>query len=1081
MRQFALYFLLGILCTNATADDWPTYRRDFNRSGVTAESLPFPLQAAWIYQARQSPERAWDGPNPRDYWQRIEDVPPRMTFDRAYHASIVDGRLYYASSADDSVVCLDAKTGEEEWIYIAGGPVRLSPTVNNGRVYFGCDDGAVYCLDAASGKLMWRYFAEQKARTLPGNQRLISPWAIRTGVVIEENTLYFAAGLFPEDGAFLCALDAVSGEERWKQPLSISPQGFMLASATRLYVPTGRSTPAVFDRANGEYLYSLGGSGGAYALLTDDRLYYGPGRAGSIDEASSESRDWITSFAGRRILVTATHSFMQTDDRLSALDRVRYRDLNAQKDSLNQEQRKLAEAVKALNAETEKENLDALQTQIRKLKETLSNIERGLTQCVLWDVPCEQTEDLILAGDALIAGGDGVVVAYRISDGKHIWKANIQGRAYGLSVADGQLFVSTDKGAIYTFGAQSGNKQIVASPEFTIHQQKTSPVFNDTKTIMQSLNRDQGYALILADDFPAWADAMRDGSNFHLAGIDRDEVRVQDIRKSFFQRGDYGRRISVHLVNSGPLPFTDYVFNLIVCDDPLVLKQDEGLQDVMRMLRPHGGVLAVKSDFVDDAFVQRIKALSRDFVVDDAHTSGGWLFIKRGGLPGEGQWTHPFSTPGNSANSGDQRIRGQMQVQWFGRPGPQQLIDRHHRGTPPLSLNGTSLLYGNEVLTAFDAYNGAMIWERRVPNTRRVGIPYDAGNLAMSDEAVFLLSKDECLRFDTQSGDEQSALSMPRIGDRPLHWGYLALTDGAVLGSAQEAEAARTELSRAEVVEQYNQFRPLPLAQYLFALDANTGETKWTYQNGLIPNISIAADGGFLYFVESRNPEALLSDRSRLPLKTLLKRDAYLVALDIKTGKPVWEQPVDLTDCEHVFYLSASNGVVTIVGSGNRKEKNSVWYYVYAFDAANGELLWRRDHANSRPGIGGDHAEQVHHPVLMDDVIVAEPLAYKLKTGEPYSPPGDEKRWSMPNSRGGCGTISGSAYCVYYRNSNPMIQDLADNDGQQRISSANRTGCWINVIAAGGVLLMPEASSGCTCNYSIQTSIAFIPVGDSFK
>ncbi|MBZ0254440.1 PQQ-binding-like beta-propeller repeat protein, partial [bacterium] len=409
MKNFIVCFFISLLSFNASADNWPTYQHDFNRSGVTTERLAFPLEPVWFYQARQSPQRAWDDPNPIDYWQRIENVPPRMTFDRAYHASIADERLYFASSADDGVVCLDAKSGKELWTYVAGGPVRLSPTIDKGRVYFGCDDGAVYCLDAASGELLRQYFAEPKQRVLPGNQRLISPWAVRSGVAVFDNTIYFASGLFPEDGAYLCALDAVSGEERWKQPLNISPQGFILTSSTRLYVPTGRSTPAVFDRANGAYLHSLGGNGGAYALLTDDRLFYGPGRAGNIDESSSESRDWITSFAGKRIIVTASHSYLQTDDRLSALDRIRFRELNTQKDSLYQQQRKLAAEVKRLDREKDSARLDKLQTQIHKLKTEMSMVERGLEKCVLWDVLCRETDDLILANDALVAGGNGIV------------------------------------------------------------------------------------------------------------------------------------------------------------------------------------------------------------------------------------------------------------------------------------------------------------------------------------------------------------------------------------------------------------------------------------------------------------------------------------------------------------------------------------------------------------------------------------------------------------------------------------------------------------------------------------------------
>ena len=39
-----------------------------------------------------------------------------------------------------------------------------------------------------------------------------------------------------------------------------------------------------------------------------------------------------------------------------------------------------------------------------------------------------------------------------------------------------------------------------------------------------------------------------------------------------------------------------------------------------------------------------------------------------------------------------------------------------------------------------------------------------------------------------------------------------------------------------------------------------------------------------------------------------------------------------------------------------------------------------------------------------------------------------------------------------------------------------RPGCWINLLPAGGLLLAPEASSGCSCNFSVQTSLALTPV-----
>jgi len=45
----------------------------------------------------------------------------------------------------------------------------------------------------------------------------------------------------------------------------------------------------------------------------------------------------------------------------------------------------------------------------------------------------------------------------------------------------------------------------------------------------------------------------------------------------------------------------------------------------------------------------------------------------------------------------------------------------------------------------------------------------------------------------------------------------------------------------------------------------------------------------------------------------------------------------------------------------------------------------------------------------------------------------------------------------------------------RKINHVSRPGCWINIIPAGGMVLIPEASSGCTCSFPLQTSIAYRP------
>ena len=53
-----------VLAATASADDWPTYRHDNARSGVTAESLPLSLSLQWVFRSPYAPEPAWGDPKP---------------------------------------------------------------------------------------------------------------------------------------------------------------------------------------------------------------------------------------------------------------------------------------------------------------------------------------------------------------------------------------------------------------------------------------------------------------------------------------------------------------------------------------------------------------------------------------------------------------------------------------------------------------------------------------------------------------------------------------------------------------------------------------------------------------------------------------------------------------------------------------------------------------------------------------------------------------------------------------------------------------------------------------------------------
>jgi len=65
---------------------------------------------------------------------------------------------------------------------------------------------------------------------------------------------------------------------------------------------------------------------------------------------------------------------------------------------------------------------------------------------------------------------------------------------------------------------------------------------------------------------------------------------------------------------------------------------------------------------------------------------------------------------------------------------------------------------------------------------------------------------------------------------------------------------------------------------------------------------------------------------------------------------------------------------------------------------------------------------------------------------------------------------------MFWRGHNPWMYDLRQKDGAIRLNKVARPGCWINIIPAGGLVLIPESSSGCTCGYALQSSMAYAPV-----
>jgi outer membrane protein assembly factor BamB len=1086
MKRFAplvSFCLLMALGHPTYGQDWPTYMHDSFRSGVTEAQVELSLKPVWTFKTLCPPSPAWPAPAKQDFFHDHFDLRPVETYDWAFHAIVQADTLYFASSSQDKIYALDAASGKVRWTFVAGGPIHFSPVVSRAssprfeggtpstRVYAGSDDGCVYCLSAGDGSLIWKCHVAPDERLIPGNGRMISLWPVRTGLVVDDGVVYCTAGLFPEQGTYLAALDARTGSVKYRRRIEVSPQGYMLASAQRLYVPTGRTNPAVFSREQGTPEGQLPSAGGAYALLTEDVLVTGPGRGPRVLQGGDvNTKDGIATFSGLRMVVRGPVAYTQSERQLGAFDRVRYLDLSRQRTQLD---RTRSEAKKSLEKmQKDQPEVEQTKRQIADLNAQIVRIDAQLKACYLWTVECGHPYAMVMAGSTLLLGGDHAVAAVDSAKGDVVWTDRVDGKAYGLCVANGALYVSTDTGHIHCFrpGAGDESPTVVEEVSTGVYPQDelTKRYEAAADAILQQIPAAKGYCLVLDCGDGRLACELARRSKLKIVGIEADAGAAEKAR-TLLDRAGLSDRVTIHHVTGGQLPFTSYFANAIVSDGMLRGgRYPDNPDEIMRVLRPYGGVLILAAPGNSARQMRQWgRNLSPQWKVMQ-HDGLTWGRLRRDALDGSGQWTHQYAEPGNSACSGDTLIKGPLTVQWFGEPGPRDMLDRHHRNIAPLFKDGRLFVPGDCVVFGVDAYNGTVLWRADVPDSRRLGTFLDCGSMAVDDRMLYVAAEDGCHGINVRSGREGRVFALPQlIRDEPHRWGYVAYESSMLFGSGCKREASYRQMSYDDDESLWHRNMKVVTSDYLFAQNRETGDLAWTYRDGVILNPTIAAAAGRIYFVETHSPVALADRVGRLPVKTLFSGgDQYLVALDQKTGRPVFKKKIDVSHFEEPVCLNAARGVLLL--SGSRLAGEVIRYYYDAFDVATGAELWHAAHDTELP-IDGGHGEYNRQPTLVGDTAYAWPYAYDLRTGKRID------GWKFERRGHGCGGISASAQCLFWRGGNPWMYDLGPQGGPLRLNTVSRPGCWINMIPAGGLVLIPEASSGCTCGFSLQTSVAYIP------
>lgn len=1109
-------------CAGAWAGDWPTYRHDRERSGLTDTAVPLPAAVRWTFTPQAPPRQAWSGP--RDEPVEGNWEMHRVDFDAANHLVVAGDRVFFGSSGDCRVYCLDAATGRLLWSYLCGGPVRLAPTVYEDRVYFGSDDGHAYCLSAADGSLVWQFAAGRNDELCLANGRMVSRWPLRTDVLVDGGVAYFGAGVFPHDGVYVYALDARTGQVIWVADTisqgnagrnDFSPQGYILASDTRLFVPAGRDLPAAFDRQTGQQIFKISDSwrasnivGGSFALLHGEHLLVGANQA--VAYSQETGRGGFAWFPARRLVVGADKAWMSTRTQVSAVSFEGYAEatrlikaqerkqaaaldkLSVLRRTLATEKRKPADQQNATYLADLEKQIAAAQADLDAIKAELERLQaQNVQPSTLWTVDRVCEDELIVAGDVVFGGGVDKVYAFAAETGAELWSADIEGRARSLAVAGDSLYVATTTGKVYAFGAATA-APTANSPAAPPPPTPDPNLAAAAEAIVAHSGVTRGYCLVLgAVDGRLGCEIAR-RTDLLVYCLCPDDRALQRVRRTADAAGLYGSRVWAERGSPSHMRFSSYFANLTVCESLLVDGSlPEATPELVKRIKPCGGVVCVGlPPGVPNAGVADFVAWTRSLGLGEPRVvteRGRWALVTRGALPGAGDWTHQYADPGNTTCSTDTIVKAPFRLLWYGDPGPDKMISRHARSTAPLVVNGRFFAQGYDLLMCYDAYNGVKYWEREIPGAMRGSVSHIGSNICANQDYFFAAIGGRCLKLDPETGETVFTYDQPEPRDPLRFWGWVATVGDLLFGTTGTAEA----LDAAGAPRRYS--ADSGRSTRIFALDLNTGRPRWVHDaTGEIRNITISIGDGKVFFADSavtdeEKAQALAPRRAALEQLTGPERDlaqqrldrAEVVkafCLDAQTGQVIWAVPVDVTDCGGMSSLLITlykNGVLVFCGAhGN----GHYWHQflageygdrrVVALDASDGHVLWQK-------AIG-----YRIRPLIVGDWLVAEPWAFDLRTGEQrmrtHPLTGEPSPWQFERPGHHCGCISANPNTLFFRSWSFGYYDLINDYGTAH-SAAQRPGCWINFLPAAGLVVMPEASSGCQCLFAIMCTSVFEP------
>lgn len=531
---------------------------------------------------------------------------------------------------------------------------------------------------------------------------------------------------------------------------------------------------------------------------------------------------------------------------------------------------------------------------------------------------------------------------------------------------------------------------------------------------------------------------------FLVQGLERDAQQVEAGRRRLREVGLYGR-VTVRQYDGRELPYADNLVNAIVCEGTTAVPREE----LFRVLAPQGVAL------INGESMQKPWPVEID------------------------QWSHFLHEPDNNAVARDRLVGAPRSVQWIAPP----RWGRSHEELASMSGAVTSQgriffivdeaplatirFSGDWHLVARNAFNGVLLWKRKIPQWVdqlrhfRSGPAHLARRLVAAGDTVYVtLGLDApVVALDARTGETRKVFEGTQYTEEILYDnGVLYL----VVGSSEVLRVGEGLFRRGE--PQPSGFR------YVLALNAESGERLWKHDfagdDFLLP-LTLAYRRGRVVFQSTKGVtcvDARSGQREwHVERPTPRRRMAFSAPTVVMTDDVVLVADRSITNEDEPAEGSVEWGVNGWNEPGFvRKGKATLC----AYRLKDGQLMW------SAPCSEGYNSPVDVFAIDGEVWVGSDFKRYDLQTGEALDP----VTWKVGNvamAHHRCYRDKASLNYIFTGRAGVEVVDL--DNGWVGNNSWVRGTCQYGVMPANGLLYAPPDACACVPKVKVSGFFAAAP------